>query len=278
MEPVNNLAADVYPDELYSHTKIMEYACLGLVGLAFATYALALYAGKLIGTETLWVVQLGFAGLILLDFSDPLYGPMRKLNFIQGYSLKFSDIRTGLPYRIQSLGYFNSLINNFNVMVVLEVIIGLIALSLFIASKFVKDDALKTKLNSYSKRVIGEIMLTAALFSIYQYSISLCILVQYPFEKGLMLYASLGEAAIFGGCVLAVVILYFLKSKDLFGEYKTSFKETKFYQAFFVIPILFKIVIGAALGMFNGVFIGGISALGIIAVELILTAAFRPYL
>jgi hypothetical protein len=67
----------------------------------------------------IWVIQLAFIGLIILDFTDPLYMPMRKLAFSNGYSLKFSDTQTLIPNRVKSLGYYNSLINNFNIMIVM---------------------------------------------------------------------------------------------------------------------------------------------------------------
>lgn len=47
--------------------------CIGLVGLTFLSYGLGLYSGKIIGTEMMWVVQLGFIGLLTLDYTDPLY-------------------------------------------------------------------------------------------------------------------------------------------------------------------------------------------------------------
>lgn len=111
----------------------------------------------------IWVVQLAFMGMLILDFSDPLYEPMRNLMFSNGFSIQLTNVQTNMPKRISSLGYFNSLINNFNLMIGLELAIAIVSVSLFIASKVVKDDALKTKLLSYSKLSIGEFMITAVL-------------------------------------------------------------------------------------------------------------------
>lgn len=103
----------------------------------------------------IWIVQLSFIGLIILDYTDPLYNPMRKLIFSNGYNMKFTHIQTNIPNRIQSLGYYNSLINNFNLMIGLEVIIMIASLIFFVLSKFSKDDAQKTKYLSYSKLALG---------------------------------------------------------------------------------------------------------------------------
>ena len=64
----------------------------------------------------------------------------------------------------------------------------------------------------------------------------------------------------------------------MFGDYKSSFKQTNFYQKYFIIPIICKIIIGCILGIFNGMSFGGLCAIGVVALELILTAALRPFL
>lgn len=63
----------------------------------------------------------------------------------------------------------------------LDVLVAIISFSLFISSKIVKDEALKTKLLGYSKIAIGEYLLMVILFSVYQYGVSVCILAKYPF-------------------------------------------------------------------------------------------------
>jgi hypothetical protein len=56
-------------------------------------------------------------------------------------------------------------------------------------------------------------MITAVLLSVYQYSVSVCILIQYPYEKGMILYASMAEAVVFAGCTVTMMVLYGIKLK-----------------------------------------------------------------
>lgn len=54
-------------------------------------------------------------------------------------------------------------------------------------------------------------MITAILLSIYQYSVSVCVLIQYPFEEGIILYASYALAAVFVMFTLGITVFYGLK-------------------------------------------------------------------
>ena len=67
--------------------------------------------------------------------------------------------------------------------------------------------------------------------------------------------------------------MYSIKSEKMFGGCISSFELTPLKQGFYLVPIDSRILIGGVLGMFNGVFFRGAVAIGILAMELIATAA-----
>jgi hypothetical protein len=54
--------------------------------VSLGAFILGLVSGKLIGIEMMGIVQLGYVGLILVSLTDPLYQPMSKLIFTNGYN------------------------------------------------------------------------------------------------------------------------------------------------------------------------------------------------
>ena len=70
-------------------------------------FVAGLVSGKLIGLEMMGIVQLGYIGLLLISLTDPLYEPMSRLMFTNGYNLKIDNAApTNLPMRLSSISYY----------------------------------------------------------------------------------------------------------------------------------------------------------------------------
>ena len=60
----NNLSLEVYSDDAYADSKILEYLAMGTSVLALVLFLLGYFSGKLIGLECVTVFQLTFLSLL----------------------------------------------------------------------------------------------------------------------------------------------------------------------------------------------------------------------
>lgn len=70
--PTNNLASNIYSDELYSQKSKLTTIILVLTGASFVLFFVGLVWAKIAVSEMMGVMQIAYFGIFVVNFSDPL--------------------------------------------------------------------------------------------------------------------------------------------------------------------------------------------------------------
>lgn len=117
--------------------------------------------------------------------------PFRHFRYAHGLNIQGSDYQEGLPTELTWLSYYNSLSNNLNLMLLLPLIALMVALTFFILHKIIKPESQKEKIWGFFSISVGEYLLIAIIFCLYQFFISVPIFIKYSQETGKMFVASI---------------------------------------------------------------------------------------
>lgn len=127
----DNQALVVYNQDTYSLSSTVKYVAFGIGGLGLFVSFLALIGGRLIGLETVAIIQITFFSLITLDKMSPTVSALSGLGLSCGYNkLQNYDISQKIEVPFKGIEWDASFLLNFNIMslfVILPLLISLIA-------------------------------------------------------------------------------------------------------------------------------------------------------
>lgn len=167
----NNLALKVYTSDQYNMVSTMEYVVWGIAIIGLIAFLLGvIFSSKLIALEMMYILQVSYAGLLLVEKKELLMIPVRYLRITNGYNDLLSD-DSNTPGRVSDIYYRGSFLSNFNVNVVLALLPLIVGLIVLIASKIKKDKQLRLK----SYRLFKEWELLLLLFVLMQLEVSQCL-------------------------------------------------------------------------------------------------------
>lgn len=132
LDASNNLAVNYYPTNIYNQVTIIEIICKFVILTGFLVFAIGMIRGRVISTELMLNLQLGYFGLAIMKYSDPLFYSMETLKYTNGYNINSLfpvSQPTQLPSSLTSMGVYPLLINNVNVMLTIPALflfVGLI--------------------------------------------------------------------------------------------------------------------------------------------------------
>lgn len=167
----NNLALKVYTSEQYDMVSTMEYIvwAIGIVGLVAFLLGI-IFSSKLMALEMVYILQVGYGGLLLVEKKELLMVPVRYLRITNGYNDLLSD-NSITPGRVSDIYYRGAFLSNFNLNIVLALLPLIIGLIILIVSKVKKQKNLRLK----SYRFFKEWELLLLLFVLMQLEVSQCL-------------------------------------------------------------------------------------------------------
>jgi hypothetical protein len=115
------------------------------------------------------------------------------------------------------------------------------------------------------------------IFSCTQVSFSLAAMIRYFVNSGIVTYISFAVAAIFLVFLCLILIGYKIKDHTYFGELKTFFRETNYFQFYFAIHVIQRCVIGGILGAVGNNFISGAVIIAILITHTVIVGVYQPY-
>lgn len=177
IEPQNNLAANFYDEDTYKGNEILTYVSYGIIGLGYSTFLIGLYSSKLVVTEMFGVLQLSYVSLLLLDYGDPLLSTLVNLRYFYGVDSMILHHSLISSVKLSSLFYSSLLINNINISFVLLAIPAVLGLGFFLLS--IPKTRKKKRLEGIYKVLIGEYLLVAIEFILYNFVISVIAFVRF---------------------------------------------------------------------------------------------------
>ena len=116
-------------------------------------------------------MQVAYLGLFILNNSDPLMDSLYTLKYMNGFNIVLNKLQQKEPNRIFAVGSAGTVFNNLNVMLLVILIPCILSLVFYIIH--LKSTKWRIKMEKLWKQMIGEGILTALLFSLYNFSSSL---------------------------------------------------------------------------------------------------------
>lgn len=154
----------------------------------------------------------------------------------------------------------------------------LVSLAFYIVSKIIQQTNQKQRFWSYFNISVGEYLLIAVMFCLYQFCISLPIYIRYPQEGGKMMAGSIIVIILYLAVLVFSTCLFIIQGEEYFGEFKKFFNADKFSQAYYLIPIYERMAIGIILGACRDPYASGIVIIFILAGSLIVLAVKKPFI
>lgn len=127
------------------------------------------------------------------------------------------------------------------------------------------------------KRLLGEIYLTALLFTLYNFSASFGIFCLYGSPGSWEFYVSIIESLLYFGLIGLNLWIFITKDETWVGEYKSFFNWNKFSSLYYLFPICERFIVGLLLAAGNVSFASAIASAVVILSCAIIVGVERPY-